>query len=159
MKTIFEQIDIDLRNAIYSKDEILLTTIRAIKTKLVEVAKSKEGNGRVSDENAIVALKSMIKQRKQSAETYMENQRPELAKIEELEIAIIEKYIPSQMSMPEIRKEILIAIGELNLTELKQLGQLIKHLAEKLKGKVDNKQLSELAKQTLQAYENHLKSK
>lgn len=150
--SIWEKVDIDLRNAIYSQDKILLNTIRLIKAKLVEVAKSEKGNGGVSDEEAVTALRKMVKQRKESAKIYADQSRPDLEKVELLEIDVIVKYLPLEMTDAELRKKVLEVIAQSEARKIADLGILMRDANLKLKGQVDGARLSEVTKTMFLAY-------
>lgn len=151
--SIAQQIDIDLRNAIYSADPILLTTIRAIKAKFVEQIKTGKIGKSIDDAIAIQTLRSMNKQRKASMDIYIEQKRDDLAKIEEAEMKIISKYIPEEISDSELRKEILILIGETGVESINQIGTLLKATIPKLDGKATRERMSIMARMLLTAYE------
>ena len=151
--SIAERINIDLRNAIYSADPILLQTIRAIKSKFVEQIKTGKIGKSIDDAIAIQTLRSMNKQRKASMDIYIEQKREDLAKIEEAEMKIISKYIPDEISDSELRKEILILIGETGVESINQIGTLLKATIPKLDGKATRERMSTMARMLLTAYE------
>lgn len=96
----------DLKAAMLAKDEAALRSLRAIKAAIL-LAKTAEGsNGEISGDDEIKLLQKMVKQRKDSLEIFTQQNRPELARKEEEEIAVIEKFLPKQMSADEIKAEL-----------------------------------------------------
>ena len=153
VNTIFEQINVDLRNAMYTKEKCLLITIRGIKKELVELAKKAENNGKVTDEKAILTLRSMIKQRTMSAQIYKEQNRNDLEEIELKEIEIIKRYLPIEISDEELRAEIIKLIGTTKSVEGPgQIGILLKETIQKLDKKASRERISKMAKDLLNAY-------
>ena len=153
VNTIFEQINVDLRNAMYTKEKCLLITIRGIKKELVELAKKAENNGKVTDEKAILTLRSMIKQRTMSAQIYKEQNRNDLEEIELKEIEIIKRYLPIEISDEELRAEIIKLIGTTKSVEGPgQTGILLKETIQKLDKKASRERISKMAKDLLNAY-------
>jgi uncharacterized protein len=155
--SIAQQIDIDLRNAMYSADPILLQTIRAIKSKFVEQIKTGKIGNSIEDPIAIQTIRGMIKQRKASMDIYIEQKREDLAKIEEAEMKIISKYIPEEIPDSELRREILILIGETGVESIKQIGTLLKATIPKLDGRATRERISIMARILLTAYEQQKK--
>jgi uncharacterized protein len=151
--SIAQKIDTDLRNAIYSSDPLLLTTIRAVKSKFVEQIKTGKIGNSIEDAIAIQVLRSMIKQRKASSDIYAEQKRDDLKKVEDAEIRIISKYLPDEISDQELRKEILILIGETGVSRANQIGQLLKATISVLDGRASRERISKMAKKLLTAYE------
>ena len=150
--TIAERVEKDLRDAMFSKDKILVEVLRSIKTELVNISKEKGGDGTVTEEKAISKLQNMVKKRKESAEIFAANSRPDLEKIELLQIDIIVKYLPAQMTKAEMRKQILLTIADTGVSKIEQLGVLKKEVITRLKSKADGKTLSEMTNKLFLAY-------
>lgn len=138
-----QKIDIDLRNATYSKDQILLDTIRAIKNQFVIELKTGKNRGELPDQTAFAILRGMIKQRKESEDIYNENKREDLATLERKQIEIIEKYLPVEMTDLELKKRIVEAIKRTGIYDKAKMGLLMKELNTELKGLVDGKRLAD----------------
>lgn len=138
-----QKIDIDLRNATYSKDQILLDTIRAIKNQFVIELKTGKNRGELPDQTAFTILRGMIKQRKESEAIYNENKREDLATLERKQIEIIEKYLPVEMTDLELKKRIVEAIKRTGIYDKAKMGLLMKELNTELKGLVDGKRLAD----------------
>jgi uncharacterized protein YqeY len=101
--TLEEKINNDLKAAMLAKDEAKVRGLRAIK-QAVLMAKT-SGGGNITAEDEIKMLQKLVKQRKESLDIYSQQNRSDLAKTEEEEIAVIEKYLPTMMSEEDIKKE------------------------------------------------------
>jgi uncharacterized protein YqeY len=139
---LLDRIQKDMVAAMKSKDEARLSTLRMMKSALM---KYKVDTMKDLDEAAeMQILKSMVKQRHDSAEMFRKGSRPEMADKEESEIRLVESYLPSAPSEEELTAAIEAAISEAGATSAKQMGQVMKAVQAKLAGKlVDGKSLSE----------------
>lgn len=145
---LLEQIQKDIVAAMKAKDEIRLSAIRMIKTALkkVEVDSMKP----LDEAAELQVLNSLVKQRRESAEMFRKGGRPELAEKEEAELKIVESYMPAAPSESEIDAAIASAMAETGITQLKQMGVVMKAAQAKLAGKrVDGKALSERVRSKL----------
>jgi hypothetical protein len=143
--TLLEQVQQDIVSAMKAKDELRLSTARMIKTALkkVEVDSMKP----LDDAAGQAVLRSLVKQRIDSADMFRKGGRPELAEKEDLERAMIEAYLPAAATPEELEAAIAGAIAETGATVAKQMGLVMKAAQARLKGKnVDGRQLSELIK-------------
>ena len=107
------------------------------------------GGGNISAEDEIKMLQKLIKQRKESVEIYLQQNREDLAKTELEEIAVIEKYLPKQMGEDEIRIELKEIIEKNNAKGPGDMGRLMGIASKHFAGKADNKLVSQLLKQIL----------
>jgi uncharacterized protein YqeY len=148
MATIRERLDADLKDAMRAKDQLKLDTIRAVKSAIKY--KEVEGEAKVLDEPAIIGvLTSMVKQRRDSIEEFTKAGRAELAAKEAKEIAILQSYLPKQLSAAELAAEVAKAIGEVGAKSVKDLGAVMKLLTPRLKGQAEGKAISEEVKAQL----------
>jgi len=139
----------DLKAAMLAKDEAALRSLRAIKAAIL-LAKTAEGsNGEISEDDEIRLLQKMVKQRKDSLEIFTQQNRPELAKKEEEEIAVIEKFLPRQMSAGEIKAELEKIIAATGAASPADMGKVMGVASKALAGKADGKAISEMVKQIL----------
>jgi hypothetical protein len=139
---IVEQVEKDLVAAMKAKEELRLSVLRMAKAafmnKKVELGKP------LGDPEALAVLRTLIKQRRDSAEQFRKGKRDDLADKEEAEIKIIELYLPAGASAEEIEAAVASAIQETGATSAKDLGKVMKAAMAKLAGKnVDGKQVSE----------------
>ena len=145
--TLEEKINAELKTAMLAKDEASLRALRAVKSAIL-LAKT-SGGGTISPEDEIKMLQKLVKQRKESVEIYQNQNRPELAKGEIEEIAVIEKYLPRQLSEDEIREELKKIIAQTGATSAAEMGKVMGAATKHFAGKADNKVVSQLVKQLL----------
>ena len=139
----------ELKTAMLAKDEKTVRSLRAIKAAII-VAKTAEGAGGVlKEEDEVRLLQKLVKQRKDSLEIFTIQNRPELAKKEEEEIEVIEKFLPKQLSADELREEIAKVIAESGATSPAEMGKVIGLANKKLAGRADGKTISTLVKEML----------
>ena len=96
----------EMKDAMKSKDEATLRGLRAIKAEIIKAKTEPGAGGEVSSDKELSMLQKMMKQRKDSLEIYQQQNRPDLAKKEEEEIAVIEKFLPKQLSAEELKSEL-----------------------------------------------------
>jgi len=142
------QIDQDIKVAMLAKDQARLRGLRAIKSAIL-MAETEKNAGVFSEESEIKVLQRLIKQRKESAEIYQQQNRPDLYAIEKEEQDVIESYLPQQLDKNEIRKIILSIIEENGFTGIKDMGKVMGMSNKILAGKADGKTISEIVKEVL----------
>lgn len=148
MATIRERLDADLKDAMRAKEQLKLDTIRAVKSAIKY--KEVEGAAKVLDEPGILSvLTSMVKQRRDSVEEFTRAGRQELADKELAEIAILQAYLPKQLSAEELTAEVAKAITEAGAKSMKELGAVMKIITPRLKGQAEGKAISEEVKAQL----------
>lgn len=144
-----QQIMTDLKAAMLAKDEAALRSLRAIKAAILLAKTAEGGNGEVSAEDEIKLLQKMVKQRKDSLEIFQQQNRPELAKKEEEEIAVIEKFLPKQMSTEEVKAALADIITTVGASSPADMGKVMGAATKQLAGKADGKTISALVKELL----------
>ena len=138
-----------MKDAMKAKDDASLRSLRAIKAAII-IAKTAEGaKGEVSEDDEMKMLQKLVKQRKDSLDIYKQQNRPELAKKEEEEIAIIEKFLPKQLSEAELKEELKKIIQETGAKSPADIGKVMGIATKKLSGKADGKTISTAAKELL----------
>ncbi len=142
-----ETINSDLKAAMLKKDEAALRGLRAVKQAILMAKTS--GGGSISVEDELKMLQKLVKQRKESLEIFKQQDREDLAKTEIEEIAVIEKYLPKQMSEDEIRSELQNILSQNNINSPADMGRLMGIASKHFAGKADNKIVSQLLKQLL----------
>ncbi|MBK9526495.1 MAG: GatB/YqeY domain-containing protein [Bacteroidetes bacterium] len=145
--TLEEKINGELKTAMLAKDEASVRGLRAIKQSILMAKTS--GATAVSTEDEIKMLQKLVKQRKESVEIYQQQNRPDLAKPELEEIAVIEKFLPQQMGESEIRSELTRIIGEVGAKSPQDMGKVMGAASKFFAGKADNKIVSQLVKELL----------
>lgn len=144
-----ENIDQDIKSAMLSKDGARLRGLRAIKAALL-LAKSEKGASDVlTDETEVKVLQKLVKQRKESAEIYQQQNRDDLYQIELEEMQVIEAYLPKQMSREEVSAFVKDAIRRSGAESMKDMGKVMGLVNKELAGKADGKTISELVKELL----------
>lgn len=146
---LFDQISNDIKAAMLAQEKIRLQALRGVKKEFLEAKTAKGGDGELSDETATKILQKMVKQRKESAAIYIEQGRPELAESELAEVAVIEVYLPKQMSAEELEaalKEIIIQTGA---TGPQDMGKVMGTATKALAGKAEGRMISETVKRLL----------
>ena len=144
-----QKIMADLKTAMLAKDETSMRSLRAIKAAIINAKTAEGASGELKESDEVKLLQKLVKQRKDSAEIFEKQNRPELAAKENEEIGIIEKYLPQQMSEDEVRAELAIIIKETGAASPADLGKVMGVATKKLGGKTDGKTISTLAKQML----------
>jgi uncharacterized protein YqeY len=145
--TFEEKINSDLKTAMLAKDEAAVRGLRAIK-QAVLMAKT-SGGGNITAEDEIKMLQKLVKQRKESLDIYLQQNRADLAKPEQEEIAVIEKYLPQQMSEDETRAEVRKIIEAVGAKSPADMGKVMGAASKQLAGKADNRLVSQIVKQLL----------
>ena len=147
--TLEEKINQDLKTAMLAKDEAGVRSLRAVKSAIL-LAKT-SGSESISSEDEIKMLQKLVKQRKESVDIYQQQNRADLAKTELEEIAVIEKYLPKQMSEEEIKEELKKIIEQVGAKSAAEMGKVMGAASKHFAGKADNKVVSQLVKQLLGA--------
>lgn len=146
---LFDQISNDIKNAMLAKDKLRLETLRGIKKEFLEAKTAKGSDGELSDDIAMKILVKMVKQRKDSAQIYIEQNRPELAESELSEAKVIEEYLPKQMTEAELEAELKNIIAEVGATSAKDMGKVMGVASKKLAGRAEGKAISAKVKELL----------
>lgn len=146
---LFDQISEDIKQAMLAKDKVRLEALRGVKKEILEAKTAKGNDGELSDEQAIKIIQKMCKQRKDSADIFTQQNRADLAENELAELAVIEKYLPKQMSDEELTAEVKAIIAEVGATSAKEMGKVMGVASKKLAGRADGKAISEKVKSLL----------
>ncbi len=146
---IFQQVAEDIKTAMKSRDKIALEALRGAKKEFLEAKTAKGGTGILTDEQAIKIMQKMVKQRKETAEVYITQNRPELAEKELSEAKVIEKYLPEQLSDEELTAHLKAIIAELGVDNMQGMGKVMGVATQKLSGKADGKAISLKVKELL----------
>jgi uncharacterized protein len=146
--TLPEQVDKDLVAAMKAREELRLSVLRMMKTALK--MKQTESGRPLADAEALAVLRTLVKQRHESAEQFRKGGHEDRAEREEAEIKIVEAYLPAAATDEEIKTAVTAAIAETGATTSKDLGKVMKAAMAKLAGKnVDGKRVSETARAKL----------
>ncbi len=134
--------------AMKEKDKVALDALRAVKSQIL-LAKTESKGADVSAEQEMAILQKMIKQRKDSYEQFVAQNRTDLAEVEVAQMKVIEKYLPAQLSAEELEAEIAKIIAEIGAESLKDLGKVMGIASKTLAGKSDGKSIAETVKRLL----------
>ena len=148
---LFDKISEDIKKAMLAREKVRLEALRGAKKEFLEAKTAKGANGELSDDNATKILVKMVKQRKESARIYEENNRPELAANELAEAAVLEEYLPKQLSADELEAEIRVIITETGATGPKDMGKVMGVASKRLAGKAEGRAISETVKNILKS--------
>lgn len=143
-----EKIDQDIKQAMLSKDSVRLRGLRAIKSAIL-LAKTEKGNAELTEDIEVKILQRLVKQRKESAEIYNQQNRQDLLAIEKEELDVIEKYLPAQLNREEIESKIKEIFAQNGLSGMKDMGKAMGLVNSALAGKADGKTISEIVKSLL----------
>lgn len=136
---LFDQISEDIKKAMLAREKVRLEALRGVKKEFLEAKTAKGANGELSDDTATKIMVKMVKQRKESAKIYEENNRPELAQNELAEAAVIEEYLPKQLSEEELVAELKAIIAETGATGPKEMGKVMGVATKRLAGRAEGK--------------------
>ena len=144
------QINADIKAAMLGKQEVALRALRAVKSAILLVKTEKAGGVELSAEDEMKLLQKLVKQRKDSLEIYTTQGRADLAKGEQEELDVIEKYLPKQLSESEVREELKGILASTGATSAADLGKVMGVASKHFAGKADNKVVSALIREMLQ---------
>lgn len=146
---LFDQISEDIKKAMLAREKVRLEALRGIKKEFLEAKTAKGAGGELSDDRATSILVKMVKQRKESAKIYQDNNRPELAENELAEAAVIEEYLPAQLSDEELTAEIDKIIAQTGAQGPKDMGKVMGVATKALAGKAEGRAISAKVKELL----------
>lgn len=148
--SLFDTVSADIQAAMKAREKVRLEALRGAKKEFLEAKTAPGANGELSDDQAVKILMKMVKQRKESARIYQENSRPELADNELAEAAVLEEYLPKQLTPEELEKEIRAIIAETRATSAKEMGKMMGVATKRLAGRADGRTIQGVVKQLLQ---------
>jgi len=146
---LFDQISADIKKAMLARDKVTLEALRGIKKEFLEAKTAKGGDGTLHDEQGVKIMQKMVKQRKETALIYREQNRSELAENELAEAAVIEKYLPQQMSDAELETAVSAIIAQVGATGAQDMGKVMGVATKQLAGKTEGRLISEKVKALL----------
>lgn len=138
-----------MKDAMKAKDEALLRGLRAIKAEIIKAKTEPGANGEVTADGEIKLLQKLVKSRKDSLEIYQQQNRPDLATKESEEIAVIEKFLPKQLSEAELKEIIGKVIAETGAAGPQDMGKVMGIVSKQLAGKADGKTIATVVKELL----------
>lgn len=146
---LFDRISADIKAAMLAREKVRLETLRGIKKEFLEAKTAKGGDGTLSDDAAMKILAKMAKQRKETAAIYDEQNRMDLRDNELAEAAVIEEYLPKQLSEEELTEELRKIIAQTGATSAKEMGKVMGVASKALAGRADGKVISAKVRELL----------
>lgn len=144
------QINSDIKQAMLNKEKELLESLRAIKSALLLLKTSKEAvDGVVPPAVEVATLQKLVKQRREAADIYAQQDRHDLADVELFQASVIERYLPKQMGRDEIEAALRQIIAQVGATSPRDMGKVMGVAAKQFVGQADNKVVSEMVKALL----------
>ncbi|MBE0655867.1 MAG: GatB/YqeY domain-containing protein [Bacteroidales bacterium] len=145
-----EKINEDLRQAMKDRQKDKLEALRAVKTAFTLARSDKGAGSELTDEEEIKIMQKLVKQRKESAEIYSGQNRPELADKENVEAEYISEYLPEQMSEEDLTSYLQSLVTRLGASEMRDMGRVMGAATAELSGKADGKDISAVVRKLLQ---------
>ena len=146
---LFDKVSGDIKTAMLARDKVRLEALRGIKKEFLEAKTAKGVDGELSDDAALKILAKMVKQRKESASIYTEQNREDLAGEELAQAAIIEEYLPKQLSEEELTAALKEIIARVGATSAKEMGKVMGTATKELAGKAEGKAISAKVRELL----------
>ncbi|MCR4995479.1 MAG: GatB/YqeY domain-containing protein [Bacteroidales bacterium] len=147
--TLFDQISEDIKQAMKAHDKVRLDTLRNIKKVFLEAKTAPGANDTLEDADGLKIISKLAKQGKETAATYTQAGRQDLADAELAQVEVLESYLPKQLSKEEIEAEVKKIIAEVGATSMKEMGKVMGTASKCLAGKADGRMISEVVKQLL----------
>ena len=146
---LFDQINNDIKTAMLAREKVVSETLRGIKKEFLEAKTAKGASGELTDEQALKILQKLQKQRKESAQIFAEQNRPELAENELAEAKVIERYLPAPMTDAELETAVSEIIAQTGATGAQDMGKVMGTASKQLSGKAEGRVISEKVKELL----------
>lgn len=138
-----------MKAAMKARDSVTLESLRAIKSALLLARTEKGGGKELSEADGVVLVQKLVKQRKDSAAIYKEQGREDLAGPELAQVAVLERFLPQQLTEEEIEDIVGKAIAELGANSMKDMGRVMGAVSQQLAGKADGKTIAMIVKSQL----------
>lgn len=146
---MFDRISADIKSAMLARDKVRLETLRGIKKEFIEAKTAPGADGELDDAAATRIMAKMAKQRRETAAIYDSQNRPDLRDSELAEAAVIEEYLPKQLTEEELTAELRAIIAETGATSAKEMGRVMGVASKKLAGRADGKVISAKVRELL----------
>lgn len=147
--TLFDQISEDIKAAMKARDKVRLETLRNIKKVFLEAKTAPGANDTLEDANALKILQKLAKQGRETAQTYIDNNRQDLADEELAQAKVIEEYLPKPLTEEEIEKEVKDIIAQTGAQGMKDMGKIMGMASKKMAGRADGRAISTIVKKLL----------
>lgn len=144
-----ESVMTELKAAMKAKDTVSLEALRAIKSAILLAQTEKGAGTALSEEDEVKLMQKLVKQRKDSAAIFTEQGRNDLAEPELAQVAVIEKFLPEQLTEEEIEKVVVQTIDAVGASGMKDMGKVMGIVSKELAGQADGKTISTIVKKKL----------
>jgi len=148
---LFDQVSEDIKKAMLARDTVALEALRGIKKEFLEAKTAKGSDGTLPDDKAMAILAKMIKQRKESADIYTQQNRPELAAEENAQAEVIARYMPKALTDQELTDVLRDIIARVGATSPKDMGKVMGVASKELAGRADGRVISARVRELLAA--------
>ncbi len=146
---LFEKVNEDIKTAMKERNKVALDTLRNIKKVFLEAKTAPGANDTLEDSDALKMIQKLAKQGKESAQTYIDAGRQDLADAELAQVSVIERYLPEQLSEAEIENIVKTIIEQTGAASMKDMGKVMGLANKQLAGKADGKTISGIVKKLL----------
>lgn len=147
--TLFDKVSEDIKEAMKARDKVRLETLRNIKKVFLEAKTAPGANDTLEDADAFKILQKLAKQGRESARTYTDNGRQDLADAELAQAAVIEEYLPKQLGEDDIEAEVRKVIADTGAQSMKDMGKVMGIVSKQLAGRADGRAISAVVKRLL----------
>lgn len=147
--SLFETVNSDIKSAMLARDKVRLEALRGIKKEFLEAKSAPGAGGELTDADALKIITKMVKQRRESAKIYAEQNRQDLADNELAEMTVIEQYLPKQLTEEELAKELETIITQIGATSPADMGRVMGVASKALAGRADGRAISAKVKELL----------
>ena len=146
---LFEQISEDIKTAMKARDKVRLETLRNIKKVFLEAKTAPGANDTLSDADALKIIQKLAKQGRESAKTFADQNRQDLADSELAQVTVIEEYLPKQLSEEEIESKVKAIISETGAQTMRDMGRVMGAAQKVMAGQADGRVISNIVKRLL----------
>ena len=146
---LFEKVSEDIKNAMKAKDKVALETLRNVKKFFLEAKTAPGANDTLTDADALKIIQKLVKQGKDSASIYTQQNRADLAEGELAQVKVLETYLPKQMTAEELETELKAIIAQVGAAGPQDMGKVVGAASKALAGKAEGRAISEAVKRLL----------
>ncbi len=147
--TLFDIITEEIKKAMLAKDRVRLDALRSVKKEFIEAKTAKGASDEFTDDKAVSILQKMVKQRKESADIYTQQNRADLAETENQQMKVIQEFLPAQLSANEIEAVVKKVITETEASSMKDMGKVMAIATKELAGKAEGGIISGIVRKLL----------
>ncbi len=146
---LFDKISNDIAEAMKARDKVRLMALRSVKKYFIEAKTAPGKEDELSDEDAMKIIAKLVKQGKDTAAIYVSQSRQDLAEEEMAQVAVMEEYLPQQLSEEELKKQLMDIIAEVGATSGKDMGRVMGVATKKLSGLAEGRAISNMVRELL----------